>query len=527
MSFIDYIFIPFIFLVIICYFLAPLKYRWMVLLITSVFYFCTWGIESLPFVIGASFIAWFVSLIIENWSNRYDTEIRSNESIDQKQKNILYNKIRKRCKYVLCFGVASVLGVLIFTKTQNILAGLLHCIGVVIEANRFEVITILGVSYYTMSLIGYMADVYWRKEKAERNFFKLLLFTTYFPKILQGPISKYKNIKEQLYNGNRFDYRNFCYGLQRMLWGYFKKLVIADRLLLFISPVFENHKIYNGSILLLAAIFSAIQMYCDFSGCMDIALGISEVFGIKLEENFRRPFSAKSVPEFWTRWHISLSTWFKDYVYMPIVISPRMIKISSKIKKIFGKNAAKHFMTIVPTIIVWTITGLWHGTGWNYIAWGGFWAILFVLSTVFGPKCKKINSLLSINTETLWFQKFRQLRTISLFVICRIIVTPGNLQVTKEVFRKIFFNFGPWQLLDGTLFTVGLDRANLNVLIIALFLLYIVSMKQESGIKIRDEVAGLPLVLRWIVYIIGIFSVLILGIYGPGYDAASFVYMNF
>ena len=506
MSFVDYIFIPLIFLVMLGYFITPIKYRWLILLLASVLFFCSWGIETLPFVAGATLVAWLVTNIMDKWYIQYDKEVNTSE-MDQKQKNILQKQVKTRAKYLLWLGVALILGVLLYSKVYKYF--------------------ILGISYYTMSLIGYMADVYWRKEKTEKNVLKLFLFAIYFPKILQGPISKHQNIKEQLYNGSAFDFKRVCYGFQRVLWGYFKKLVIADRLLLFIQPAFSNYEAYHGSVLLVAAIFSALQMYCDFSGCMDIALGISEVFGITLEENFKRPFFAKSVPEFWTRWHISLSTWFKDYVYMPIVISPKLINISGKLKKRFGRRVAKNFVSIVPIIIVWTITGLWHGTGWNYIAWGVYWATLFVLSTILDPEIRKLNKALHINTETKDFQLFRQIRTIALFVICRIIVYPSDLAVSKEIFRKIFFNFGPWQLLDGTLYTVGLDAANMNLLIVALIVLLFISIKQEQGLKIRDEISSLSIVGRWMLYFAGLIVVFLFGIYGAGFDAASFVYMNF
>lgn len=507
MGFVDYIFVPLVFLAMICYYIVPMRFRWIVLLLTSVLFFATWGIETIPFVLGAAFVAWLFAQKIEKMNLDFEQEIRNNDAIEAKEKSALQKKMRTRCKHVLWLGVAIILVVLIYSKACSFF--------------------ILGVSYYTMSLVGYMADVYWRKEKAEKNYFKLLLFTMYFPKILQGPISKHRNIKDSLYEGSVFDYKRMCYGFQRVLWGYFKKLIIADRLMLFIQPAFENHISYHGSVLLVAAIFSAIQMYCDFSGCMDIALGVSEVFGIKLEENFKRPFLAQSVPEFWTRWHISLSTWFKDYVYMPIVISPKIIKISGKIKKLFGKRVAKNFVSIVPIATVWTITGIWHGTGANYIAWGVYWAILFILSTVFEPEIKKLTKALHINTETKDFKLFRQIRTIALFVICRIIVYPGDLTISAEVFRKIIFSFGPWQLLDGTLFKVGMSAANFNVLFVALLILFYVSLKQEQGIKIRDEIANLSIVGRWSIFFIGIVAIMIYGIYGAGFDAASFVYMNF
>ncbi len=385
----------------------------------------------------------------------------------------------------------------------------------------------LGISYYSMSLVGYMADVYWKKEKFEKNIFKLLLFALYFPKILQGPISKYRNISKTLFGENKFDYTHFCYGLQRMLWGYFKKLVIADRVALIVTPVFENYESYHGTVLLVASIFGAFQLYCDFSGCMDIALGISESLGIKLEENFNHPFFSKTAAEFWRRWHMTLGSWFKDYIYMPIVISPTLIKLSGKLRKRFGKRVGKEFVTIVPLAIVWTLTGLWHGTGWNYVVWGIYWGIIMIISTVFEPELKKIPILLHIKTDSMQYQIFRQIRTFSLFVISRIITIPSDIKASVEVFKRVLFDQSPWELVDGTLFKLGLDGPNFILLILALLLLYFVSRCQEKGIMIRDKIASFPIFWRWTFYYMAIFAVLIFGIYGAGYDASSFVYMNY
>lgn len=492
MSFIDYIFIPILMIIIAGYFIVPQKLRWIVLLIASIAFFCSWGIEMLLFVIGATLVAWIVANVIE----------------------------KRKSKYILWIGVALILGVLVYTKSHRYL----------IEIPALEMLPILvplGISYYTMSLISYMADVYWRKDTAEKNFFKLLLFTLYFPKILQGPISKYRNVKESLFAGEKFEYNRFCYGLQRMLWGYFKKLVVADRLALFVTPVFEGYQQCGGIILLLAAVMGAVQLYCDFSGCMDIALGMSEIFGIKLEENFKRPFLAKSAAEFWNRWHCTLGTWFTDYIYMPIVISPKIIKISGKIKKTFGKRPAKSFVTIVPVATVWLITGLWHGTGLNYILWGAYWGTLMIISNVFAPEIKKLAKALHIDTEDQRFQVFRQCRTFFLFVISRILTIPSSVETSSQIFGKILLDASPLELVNGTLFSYGLDGANFMIAIIASILVFYVMYRQEKGVVLRDEIAKLPTVWRWIVYYAAIFSILIFGIYGPGYDASAFVYMNF
>ena len=385
----------------------------------------------------------------------------------------------------------------------------------------------VGISYYSLSLIGYMADVYWKKERPEKNYFKLLLYTVYFPKLLEGPISRHRFLAEQLNSGQRFDYERFCFGLQRILWGYIKILIISGRANVFVSNVFGSYLMQNGSILLIATIFSAFDLYCDFSGCMDIALGASELFGIKIEENFSRPFFSSSVAEFWRRWHISLGTWFKDYVYFPLVISPKLVRISGFFRNKIGKRAGKIFLTIIPLMVVWILTGLWHGTGINYLIWGVYWGVLIILSEIMEPEFKRINKKMGVSSDRPWIPRFRMVRTFFMFMIGRLITLPDDLQATMRIMQRILFRFGTWRYFDGTIFSLGLDPPNFFVLIICLAVLLWIENRQEQGMMIRSRISAMPLPLRWSIYIIGILSVLILGVYGPGYNAGSFVYMNY
>lgn len=545
MIFTDYIFLIFLFGLILLYYICPLKLRWTVLLLANLLFFCTWGIEMLPFVLVTVFIAWLATNLMEK---QYALVISETNGITQAE-------ARKKNKRVLIIAVVLILFALFYSKAQRMLVEIpVLCEVVKVGSNLYQAIskgflnipyvsrlvecvepaekgisffTPVGISYYTFSLVGYMADVYWRKEKAEKNICKLLNFTLYFPKLLQGPISKYRTIAEQLNLGSKFSYRQFCYGLQRMLWGYFKKLVIADRLNIVTTAVFGKPEYYHGSVLLVAAVLSAVQIYCDFSGYMDIALGVSEVFGVQLEENFKRPFASRSVAEFWRRWHITLGVWFKDYVYMPITISPRLIQFSGKIRKKYGKRTGKAVMTIVPLSVVWLLTGLWHGTGWNYIAWGIYWGTIILISSVFAEEIKKLNGFLHIDTEKESFKRFQQIRTFFLFVIGRIITVPGDLKTSWQIFKKIPMNFGPWELCDGTLLRLGLDWPNWVVAALAIFLLWKVSNMQERSIGVRDTIASQNIVIRWSIYYLAIFAVLIFGIYGAGYDASAFIYMNY
>ena len=303
-------------------------------------------------------------------------------------------------------------------------------------------------------------------------------------------------------------------------------MVIADRLVIFVNTVFDNIAGETGAHLLVASVFGAMQLYCDFSGCMDIACGFSECLGLKLAENFDHPFFSQNAAEFWRRWHITLGTWFKDYVYMPLAISPRLLNVSKNLRDRFGARAGRSFMTVVPLLATWLLTGLWHGTGWNYIVWGLYWGLLIICSTVFAPELQKLTKLLRINTETGSWRVFRMVRTFCFFLVSRIITIPGDLARSALTFKKIFTEFHLEGFFDGSLYTIGLDRPNFLLGLMCLMILWAVSMMQRSG-SIRERIAQYNLIFRWAIYYIAIFSVVVFGIYGPGYNAASFVYMQF
>lgn len=498
-------------LTVLLYYALPKRWQWIVLLVSSVIFYSTYGLEQFFPMLLAAVLAYLAAKWIQEV---YDAE-EGGTAAERKTK----------CKGILLLAVAVLLLLLIYAKLGNWvlqgLAGLLSLNGDVMHA-----IVALGVSYYTFSLISYVADVYWRRDRAETNFFRLLLFVLYFPKILQGPISRHKNLAPQLVQPRQFDYREFCFGLQLMVWGYFKKMVIADRLAILVNTVFGNVENASGSHLLVAACFGAVQLHCDFSGCMDIAGGFSQILGLKLEDNFNHPFFSRSAAEFWRRWHITLGTWFKDYVYMPLVISPRLIKLSKGVRDRFGPRAGKSVMTVFPLLTVWLLTGLWHNAGWSYVVWGLYWGGMIICSTVFVPELKKLTAVLHINTEAGSWHIFQMVRTFLLFVVGRIITIPGDLRVSWQVIQSIVLNFHAENLVDGSLYTLGLDRPNFILASVCMFVLWSASMLQERGC-VRERLAASNIVFRWSAYYLLFFAIIIFGIYGPGHDASSFVYMKF
>ena len=491
-TFISFYFIFFVFALVLLYYVLPQKIRWTVLLCGSILFYSIAGIHPLITILLTALITYLAAMLIE--------------STDKKERRIR--------RFFLSAAALSLLAVLVFVKCYSLFEW------------KFNYVVPLGISYYTFSAIGYLADIYWGKDTAERNFFKLALFLLFFPKILQGPIARHRNLGRQLVVGHAFDYREFCFGIQLAVWGYFKKMVIADRISIFTDTVFSNCNSFGGAIVVFSTVLSAVQLYCDFSGCIDIAAGVSQMFGIQLEKNFDHPFFSHTVSEFWRRWHITLGTWFRDYVYMPFVVSPRLIRLSGKVRKRFGKRPGKAVMTIIPLAVVWILTGLWHGTGSNYIVWGAYWGILIILSTVFAPEIKKAATFFHIDTDSYFWKCIQVARTFLLFCVGRLITIPGDLAVTGQLFKSIFTDPQLWQLFDDTLYAQGLEWKEFILMLMMTGVLWFVSLQQRKG-SLREKIAGWNLFVRCFFYASAVIFILIFGIYGPSYDTSSFVYMNY
>ena len=383
----------------------------------------------------------------------------------------------------------------------------------------------LGISYYTFSTVGYILDVYWKRYTYEPEFLRFFLYAIYFPHIVQGPISRYNLLGQELKKELRFDSRRIVFGMELMLWGFFKKLVIADRLNIFVSAVYNGEE-HAGSIYLVAMLFDAFQIYTDFSGYTDIVRGASQIFGVELEQNFNHPFFAKTVPEYWRRWHMTLGGWFKDYVYYPCTISHFMKRINKRTKKTLSERGGRFVTVVIPVFVTWVLTGLWHGTGKTYLAWGIYYSTLITISVAFQPEFEKVTKFLKIRTDTFSWQLFRMLRTFCCFMGGRLLTSPGGLRRTLMVIKSILLHLQAWCLTDGTLFTYGLDWPQLVLIAGSVLLLWGVSMLQERA-SVRELLEEQNIVFRWAVIFAAIFSILIFGIYGLGYDAAAFIYAQY
>ena len=532
MTFFSIKFLIFMFILVAIYLLFPkryIKYQWIVLLVASYIFYLTAGLKMvLPLIISTVF-TWLGALWIQEIADHYKLLVKQSTGEEKKKlKQIAVHK--KRC--IVALVVILNLGILIGFKYTNFFIENIN----VVSNQEFETINFLvplGISFYTFQSLGYLIDVYRGKYKADRNLFKFALFVSYFPQIIQGPISRYDSLAKQLFEEHRFDYTRVKFGIQRMLWGYFKKMVIADRVAIVVNEVFgaftgtNQSTTYVGFTVFISVLFYGIQIYADFSGGMDIVVGISQILGIDIIENFRRPFMAKSVAEFWQRWHITLGSWMKDYLFYPLALSKPFGNMAKALRKVCGNYVAKVLPTCLASFIVFFLVGVWHGADWKYVIYGIYQATFVSTATLLEPFYAKCRAMFKVNTECHSWKLFQTLRTILLVTIGRYLSRAESAKIAFDMMKATIQEFNPWVFFDGSLYELGLDQKNFQFMIITIIFLFVVDFVKERGINLRMEIAKLDIVLRWTIYFVGIFSIIVFGIYGLGYDAGNFIYQGF
>jgi alginate O-acetyltransferase complex protein AlgI len=372
----------------------------------------------------------------------------------------------------------------------------------------FDLLVPVGISFYTFKALSYTMDVYRNDVKVEKNIFRYALYVSFFPQLLAGPIQKSKDMIYQFYERHSFDYDRVKNGLLLMLWGYFQKVFVADRLAILVDRVFDNPANFKGFQIIIAAVFYAFQIYCDFNSYSDIAIGASEVMGFKTFKNFMRPYFSKSIKEFWGRWHISLSSWFKDYLYIPL-----------------GGNRRGKFRTYCNIMIVFLICGLWHGAAVNFIIWGGLHGIYQVIGRMLKPAKTKIIDKLKIKTDVF---SFRLLNVIVTFILVDFawIFFRANKFSDSVILIKNMFYFNPWIFYDGSIFKQLLNSKDFFMAAFGIGTVFIVDLIQRKQ-SLRLLISKQNIVFRWAIYLAAVIIIFTFGIYGPGFNAQQFIYMQF
>jgi D-alanyl-lipoteichoic acid acyltransferase DltB (MBOAT superfamily) len=383
----------------------------------------------------------------------------------------------------------------------------------------------LGISFYTLQAISYLVDVYRGKCAADRSLPRFALFMSFFPQIVQGPIPRFSDLAPQLFSKHRFERKNFTFGLQRILWGYFKKLVIADRVLIAVNALVDGGAEFRGFYVFALIILYSIQIYADFTGGVDITIGIAEAMGIKLTENFKRPFSSRSTKEYWNRWHITMGTWFTDYVFYPVSVCRPMLWISKKSRAVFGKTVGKRIPVYLATAITWFLTGLWHGAGWNFIVWGMLNCLVILVSQELEPLYAKFRARFPRLTASSPYGALMAIRTFLLMGVIRSLDCYRNVSLTFRQWASMFTEFNMLSVLFSGMGELGLVLSDYVIILLGCIVVFFVSRAGRET-DVREKIYDRP-ILSWCVCGALFIATVMLGAYSIGYSASQFIYNQF
>ncbi len=530
MLFTSYDFLGFAAALLLIYYIIPKRTQWLLLLAASYIFYYIAGPEYLFYILTTTATVFLTSLLIEKIDKRQKKYLKEHKEKLTKEEKKLYRNKQKRKKlfpFVVCILIN--LGILAIVKYANFFISNINEIFRSAENGQslsfLSLAVPLGISFYTLQSIGYLVDVYRGTVPPQHNFFKFALFVSFFPQLIQGPIGRYGELSQTLYSPHLFDAKAVSYGLQRVLWGYFKKLVIADRVSIAVSTMIVEPSQYNGAYSLVIMLLYTLQLYADFTGGIDITIGLSEALGIRMSENFIRPYFSKSLKEYWRRWHISMCSWFRDYLFYPISVSKPMQKLTKFSKKILGDKAGRRLPVYLSTGIVWFSTGIWHGASLNFIVWGMCnWAILMV-SEELEPIYKKFHERFSFKSH-FFYRAFQILRTFALVCTLNLFDCYSSISETVQVFFSIF-SADNWQVLwNGALLKLGLSSLDYIIILAGVGIMLTVSLLQRKE-SVRDIISKRPYPIRFIVWYGLFLIILLMGAYGIGYDASQFIYNQF
>lgn len=504
------------------YYLVPKRFRWMILLAFSYGFYASRALAGLPFILLTTVTTWFAALRMGAVAGQTKARLKAGKATmtqEEKKRLKAEGKRRQRVWFVsvlaLNFAILAVL-----KYTDDVLGWF--------GASLLGLLLPLGISFYTFQSMGYLIDVYNGKYAPERNPAKFALFVSFFPQLIQGPIGRYDQLAPQLCRGNDFDWENLQRGFLLMLWGLFKKMVIADRALPAVNAIFGAQAgVYGGAVAVLGVLLYSLQQYCDFSGGIDLVTGIAQQMGVTLAPNFRRPYFAVSLGDFWRRWHISLGAWMRDYVFYPFALTRPVARLSKAAKTHLGTEFARALPAALGNILVFLLVGVWHGATSNYILWGLYNGVILAVSALLEPAYKAWNAAHAKLAASRTFHVVRVLRTFLIVNIGWFFDRCAHGVDALRMMKATLCDPRAGQLTGELLGTIGLPRADAVLLLLCTALLLIVSVVQERGVVLRDWVSRQRLPLRWLVLILGVACVLLLGVYGSGFDEATFIYYQF
>lgn len=470
----------------------PIRFRRVWLLIASYYFYMSWNPQYAVLIFFSTIVTYIVGMSVGKATSTFGKKV------------------------FLISGIAINLVVLFIFKYANFFVENMNRLFAKsgMQLATLDVLLPVGISFYTFQVIGYLMDVYRGDTKAEKNFIKYALFVSFFPQLVAGPIERSSDLLAELEHisvKKRLDYQSVTGGLTLMVYGMFLKVVLSDRIMILVDYVFANYLSLGGIELLLGAVAFSIQIYCDFSGYSLIAVGAARVLGVQLMENFSTPYFARSIKEFWRRWHISLSTWFRDYLYIPM-----------------GGNKCSELRNDGNIMVTFLLSGLWHGASWNFVVWGGLHGLYQVIGKRTAPLIKSINRKEGIKEECFSYKLLQTISTYLLVVFAWIFFRADTLGIALQYIMRIFKEWNFKVLFTEKLYTLGLNVTEMNILFIALLVLLVVDcIKYLRGLQIDEFLEKQNLWFRWVTVIGMITMIIMVGKYGPGNVPASFIYFQF
>ena len=485
-------------IVIGLYFVIPSKWRKMWLLLASYYFYMSWNAKYV-LLIGTSTIATYICGLLL--------------SKCMKEKAAVWKK-----KTIIVSCMILNLGILAVFKYGNFTIDSVNAILKMFHMNvidrKIDLLLPVGISFYTFQALGYIVDVYRGDVEAEKDFCRYALFVSFFPQLVAGPIERSRNLLNQMRGIEKirlWNARRVTSGAILMVWGFFMKMVISDRIALLVNQVFDNYRVYGSTELILAALGFTVQIYCDFGSYSIIAIGAAKIMGFELMENFNTPYFARNIRDFWSRWHISLSTWFKDYLYIPL-----------------GGNRKGKWRKALNLMIVFLVSGLWHGARWNFVAWGGIHGLYQVIGDLSRHTKEKIIKRLQIKTECMSWKLLQTVITFSLVVFAWVFFRADSITDALYFIKRMLIRQTPWALFDGTIYTLGLDATEMNILIFSIIVLLLVDLiKYRKKINLDEFLFEQNIWFEWLVLIVLIGMIFVFGEYGPAFDVQQFIYFQF
>lgn len=489
------IFLP---IVVLGYYIIPEKGKKMWLLLASYFFYMCWNAKYALLILTSTVVTYFCGVFLEKVKTM---DIAEDEKI-------------KRKKLVMVISLVINLGILAYFKYTNFFLsladGVFNAFHINLNVPTFDIMLPVGISFYTFQAVGYTVDVYRDDIYAEKNFITYALFVSFFPQLVAGPIERSKNLIKQLSVSHKFNYEYFTEGILLMIWGFFCKLVLADRVAVYLDNVLFNYNTFPGTYVFIAVLLVNIQVYCDFYGYSLIATGAAKMLGVHLMENFDAPLLSRTITELWRRWHISLTSWFTDYLYKPLGGS--------------RKGIVRKYLNIM---VIFLASGLWHGASLNYVAWGFVNGLYQIISALTMPIRKKILAFLHIDSKLYGYQILQVIVTYLMFGFSAIPPRMNSFWDSMNAMKTIFTVYNPWILFDGSLYNAGIDQKSFTVLLLSLLVLFVADMFKYRKIYISKQILKQDWWFRSLVIVIGVTAVLLFGIWGPAFEATNFIYFQF